>query len=204
MGRPRLSAFVVDAASRGFSVTRPIPLMAPHPLGELSLDAVRVPASHRLGRDGDGLRVALETLDFFRASVGAAACGMAGRALDEAVSHVSSRRQFGEPLVSFQGTRLAIGDMTADLDAARLLVYRAAWRKDQGAERVTREASVAKLFATEAAHRIVDRCLQLHGGIGVERGRPIERLYREVRALRIYEGTSEIQRLVIAQAVCHR
>jgi alkylation response protein AidB-like acyl-CoA dehydrogenase len=145
------------------------------------------------------MRLALGTLDFFRTSVGAAACGLAGRALDESRRRAQSRRQFGSAIGSFQLTQAALADMATELDAARLLVYRAAWRKDQGAARVTREAAMAKLFATEAAQRIVDRAVQIHGGSGVERGSIVERLYREVRALRIYEGTSEIQRLVIAR-----
>ena len=195
---PKISAFVVDAASPGLRVVRSIPLMAPHPIGELAFEQCRVPEHHRLGENGDGLQVALATLDFFRATVGAAACGLAGRALQETRQYVRNRRQFGQALADFQATKFALADMQTELDAARLLVYRTAWLKDHGAERVTREASIAKLFATEAAQRIVDRAVQLHGGIGVTRGVVVERLYREVRALRIYEGTSEIQRLVIA------
>lgn len=202
-GEPRdagakISAFVVDAASPGVRVVRSIALMAPHPIGELAFEQCRVPWHHRLGEDGDGLKVALATLEFFRATVGAAACGLAGRALQEAHHYVRNRRQFGQALVDFQATKFALADMRVELDAARLLVYRTAWLKDHGAERVTQEASIAKLFATEAAQRIVDRAVQLHGGIGVTRGVVVERLYREVRALRIYEGTSEIQRLLIA------
>jgi len=200
-GTKALSAFVVDADAPGFSVERQIPLLAPHPIGELRLDGCRVPASQRLGSDGEGLKIALSTLDRFRASVGAAACGMACRALREAASYADRRVQFGSALSAFQATRLALADMATELDAARLLVYRAAWVKDGGAARVTRESSMAKLFATEAAQRIVDRAVQIHGGRGVTRGSIVERLYREVRALRIYEGTSEIQRLVIADQV---
>jgi acyl-CoA dehydrogenase len=194
--RRGISAFVVDAGPEVTS--RPIALLAPHPIGELTLAACRVPAANRLGAEGDGLKIAHATLDFFRASVGAAACGLAARARAEAQDHVRSRRQFGSALADFQATKIALADMATDLDAARLLVYRAAWMKDRGDARIPREASMAKLFATEAAQRIVDRALQLHGGLGVVRGIPVERLYREVRALRIYEGTSEIQRLVIA------
>jgi acyl-CoA dehydrogenase len=194
--RRGISAFVVDA---GPAVTsRPIALLAPHPIGELTLAACRVPAANRLGAEGDGLKIAHATLDFFRASVGAAACGLAARARAEAQDRVRNRRQFGSALADFQATKIALADMATELDAARLLVYRAAWMKDRGDARIPREASMAKLFATEAAQRIVDRALQLHGGLGVVRGIPVERLYREVRALRIYEGTSEIQRLVIA------
>lgn len=200
-GSKGLSAFVVDASRPGFRVSKQIDALAPHPLGELQLDACRVPASRRLGAEGDGLKIALRTLDFFRSSVGAAACGMASRALVETTRYTSQRRQFGQAIADFQATRLAIADMATGLDAARLLVYRSAWLKDGGTERITREASMAKLFATEAAQRIIDRAVQAHGGAGVVRGSVVERLYREIRALRIYEGTSEIQRLVIAEQV---
>ena len=194
-----ISAFVVDADHPGLTIARRQAMVAPHPIAELRLSKCRVPAAQRLGEEGDGMRLALGTLDFFRTSVGAAACGLASRALDESRVHVQSRRQFGSPLADFQLTQAALADMATELDAARLLVYRAAWTKDMGAERLTRESAMAKLFATEAAQRIVDRAVQLHGGLGVERGSVVERLYREVRALRIYEGTSEIQRLVIAR-----
>ena len=160
-----------------------------------------MPATQRLGAPGEGLKIALKTLDFFRSSVGAAACGLASRALEEATARAISRRQFGTRIADFQLTKAALADMATELDAARLLVYRAAWMKDQGADRITGEASMAKLFATEAAQRIVDRAVQIHGGIGVQRGTVVERLYREVRALRIYEGTSEIQRLIIGDGV---
>jgi acyl-CoA dehydrogenase len=160
-----------------------------------------VPASNRIGEEGDGMRVALGTLDFFRTSVGAAACGIAARGLEESRRRATSRKQFGSRLADFQLTQAALADMATELDAARLLVYRSAWLKDQGTERLTRESAMAKLFATEAAQRIVDRAVQIHGGAGVERGSVVERLYREVRALRIYEGTSEIQRLVIARQI---
>ena len=197
--RRAVSAFVVDASAPGLSIARRQTVVAPHPIAELRFDRCRVPASSRLGEEGDGMRLALGTLDFFRGSVGAAACGLAARALDESLARAASRRQFGSALADFQLTQAALADMATELDAARLLVHRAAWTKDRGAERVTREAAMAKLFATEAAQRIVDRAVQIHGGTGVERGRVVERLYREVRALRIYEGTSEIQRLVIAR-----
>jgi acyl-CoA dehydrogenase len=200
-GSKGLSAFVVDAAAPGFRVERQIPLLAPHPIGELRFDACRVPADHRLGAEGAGLKIALSTLDLFRSSVGAAACGISMRALKEAAQYAGLRRQFGSALSEFQATRIALADMATELDASRLLVYRAAWTKDGGAARVTRESSMAKLFATETAQRVVDRAVQIHGGLGVTRGSVVERLYREVRALRIYEGTSEIQRLVIAEQV---
>ncbi len=197
-GRKRLSAFVVDADVPGLQVVDGLRLSAPHPIGGLRLDGCRVAATKRIGAEGDGFKLALGTLDFFRTTVGAAACGMAGRALREAQAHVRQRQQFGHPLAEFQATRMALADMRTELDAARLLVYRAAFTKDQGAARITLESAEAKLFATEAAQRIVDRAVQLHGGAGVTRGTVVERLYREVRAPRIYEGTSEIQRLVIA------
>ena len=194
-----ISAFVVDRDAPGLTIVRRQQMSAPHPIGELRFEACRVPAAQRLGEEGDGMRLALGTLDFFRTSVGAAVCGMASRALEETKAHVKSRQQFGSALASFQLTQAALADMATDLDAARLLVYRAAWLKDTGRERIGEESAKAKLFATEAAQRIVDRAVQLHGGLGVERGSVVERLYREVRAPRIYEGTSEIQRLVIAR-----
>jgi acyl-CoA dehydrogenase len=197
--RRGLSAFVVDADET--VAVRPMTLLAPHPIGEMTLTRCRVPETNRLGAEGDGLKIAHATLDFFRASVGAAACGFAGRAIAEASEHVRKRKQFGAALAEFQATKLSLAEMATTLDAARLLVYRAAWMKDRGDARIPRESSMAKLFATEAAQRIVDRALQLHGGSGVVRGVVVERLYREVRALRIYEGTSEIQRLVIANHV---
>lgn len=194
-----ISAFLIDADARGLSIGPRQEITAPHPISEVRFSACRVPAAQRLGEEGDGMRLALATLDFFRTSVGAAACGLASRAIAESVSRAQSRRQFGSRLADFQLTQAALADMVAELDAARLLVYRAAWKKDNGAARVTRESAMAKLFATEAAQRIVDRAVQIHGGLGVQRGSVVERLYREVRAPRIYEGTSEIQRLIIAR-----
>ncbi len=197
-GRPALSAFVVSARMQGFSVIERTALMAPHPIGEIAFNDCRVPAEDMVGNEGDGFRLAMETLDTFRSSVGAAACGMARRALDEALRYALSRRQFGRLLAEHQLVQEKLADMVTELDAARLLVYRAAHLKDSGAPRVTREASEAKLFATEAAGRIIDSAVQIHGGSGLVRGCVVERLYRDVRALRIYEGTSEIQKLVIA------
>ena len=197
-GRAELSAFVVGARIPGFSVRERTELIAPHPIGEIEFADCRVPAEEMLGREGDGFSLAMRTLDTFRASVGAAACGMAARALDEAIFYAKNRRQFGRPLSEHQLIQEKLADMMTELDAARLLVYRAAYLKDAGVARVTREASEAKLYATEAAGRIIDSSLQIHGGAGLVRGTVIERLYRDVRALRIYEGTSEIQRLVIA------
>jgi acyl-CoA dehydrogenase len=198
-GRATLSAFVVSAKMPGFSVVERTELMAAHPIGEIAFNDCRVPAEDMVGNEGDGFRLAMETLDTFRASVGAAACGMARRALDEAVRYASVRKQFGRLLCEHQLVQEKLADMVTDLDAARLLVYRAAYLRDATpGVRVTREASEAKLFATEAASRIIDSAVQIHGGAGLVRGSVVERLYRDIRALRIYEGTSEIQKLVIA------
>ena len=200
-GERAFSAFVVEADAPGFSVSARIDVIAPHPLGTLTFDRCRVAGDALVGASGKGLRVALGTLDVFRSTVGAAALGFARRALAEAVAHVERRQAFGQPLADFQLTRARIADMALAVDASALLVYRAAWTRDAGAERVTREAAMAKLFATESAQRVIDDAVQLFGGRGVVSGEPVERLYREIRALRIYEGTSEIQRLVIAGAV---
>jgi acyl-CoA dehydrogenase len=197
-GRATLSAFVVGSKMQGFSVVERTPLIAPHPIGEIAFNECRVPAEDMVGNEGDGFRLAMETLDTFRASVGAAACGMARRALDEALSYASRRKQFGRLLAEHQLVQGKLADMVTELDAARLLVYRAAYARDTSEGRLTREASEAKLFATEAAGRIIDSAVQIHGGAGLVRGSVVERLYRDVRALRIYEGTSEIQKLVIA------
>jgi acyl-CoA dehydrogenase len=192
-----LSMFLVDAEAPGI-VVKPLEPMAPHPLGEVRFEGT--PAV-LLGQESEGYRLALSTLEVFRPSVGAAACGLAARALEEAVRWSQARRQFGRALADFQATQMALAEMHVDLEAARLLVRRAAWLKDRGAERIGAEGAAAKLFATEAAQRVVDRAVQIHGGQGVMRGATVERLYREVRALRIYEGTSEIQKLVIARQI---
>ncbi len=197
-GRPTLSAFVVGSKMQGFTVVERTELIAPHPIGEIAFNECRVPAEDMVGNEGDGFRLAMETLDTFRASVGAAACGMARRALDESIRYASTRRQFGRLLCEHQLVQEKLADMATELDAARLLVCRAAYLRDTVDRRVTREASEAKLFATEAAGRIIDSAVQIHGGVGLVRGSVVERLYRDVRALRIYEGTSEIQKLVIA------
>jgi acyl-CoA dehydrogenase len=197
-GRAELSAFVVGAKMPGFSVAENTSMLSAHPIGEIVFNGCRVPAEDMVGAEGDGFLLAMRTLDVFRASVGAAACGMARRALDEAVQYALARKQFGKLLAEHQLIQEKLADMITELDAARLLVYRAAFIKDSGTSRVTREASEAKLFATEAASRIVDQAVQIHGGAGLVRGSVVERLYRDVRALRIYEGTSEIQKLVIA------
>ena len=191
-------ALVVDADNPGLTVSERITVNAPHPLGTLDMEACRVPAGAVLGEAGKGMRVALGTLDIFRSTVGAASLGFARRALSEATSHVMTRRAFGQRLADFQLTQAKLAEMALAVDASALLVYRAAWTRDAGAERVTREAAMAKLYATEAAQRVIDDAVQLFGGRGVVVGETVERLYREIRALRIYEGTSEIQKLVIA------
>jgi acyl-CoA dehydrogenase len=196
-GRGGLSMFLVDAEAPGIAV-KPLEAMAPHALGELRFDAT--PAV-LLGEEGSGYGMALSCLEVFRPSVGAAACGLAARALDEALRWSLARRQFGRPLAHLQATRMALAEMHVDLQAARLLVRRAAWLKDAGGAGIAREGAEAKLFATEMAQRVVDRAVQIHGGQGVMRGSTVERLYREVRALRIDEGTSEIQKLVIAREI---
>jgi len=197
-GGKGISCFVVPADSPGLRYIGPQVMSAPHPLGEIAFEECRVPASSRLGEEGRGFALGLKTLDRLRATVGAAACGMAARALHEALDHARDRRQFGKPLAEFQLIQAKVARMAMDLAAARLLVYRAAWAADGGAERVTLEAAMAKAFATEAAQRIVDDAVQILGGAGVLAAHPVDRLYRAVRALRIYEGTTEIQHLVIA------
>jgi acyl-CoA dehydrogenase len=198
-GERGFAAFVVAADNPGLQVTARIDVLAPHPLGTITFRECRVGPDALLGEAGKGLRVALATLDVFRPTVGAAALGFARRALDEALAWSAARRVSGKNLADFQLTQARLADMALDVDAAALLVYRAAWARDTGeGARITREAAMAKLFATEAAQRVIDGAVQLLGGRGVVAGAPVERLYREVRALRIYEGTSEIQRLVIA------
>ena len=200
-GSKGLSAFAVAAETPGCVVAERIETISPHPLGTLRFEGARVPAACRIGEEGDGFKIAMVTLDLFRSTVGAAAVGFAGRALAESVEHTKRRRLFGAPLASLQLTQAAIAEMATDVDASALLVYRAAWTKDTGVARVTREAAMAKWFATEAAGRVCDRAVQLFGGRGVTRGEVVERLYRDVRALRIYEGASEIQQLVIAKQI---
>jgi acyl-CoA dehydrogenase len=200
-GAKGLSAFVVDADAAGLTVAERIAVIAPHPLATIEFANCRVPAAQLLGRPGEGFKIAMATLDIFRSTVGAAALGFARRALDEAVGRVAARDIFGQKLATFQATQLKLADMATEIDAAALLVYRAAWTRDCMAERVTREAAMAKMYATEAAQRVIDSAVQLWGGMGVVSGVPVERLYREIRALRIYEGTTEIQKLVIAGQV---
>jgi acyl-CoA dehydrogenase len=197
-GRADLSAFVVGARMPGFRLVERTALISPHPIGEIEFRDCRVPAEDMVGAEGDGFLLAMRTLDTFRASVGAAACGMARRALVESVRYASSRKQFGRLLAEHQLIQEKLADMVTELDAARLLVYRSAYLKDSGGGRVSREASEAKLFATEAAGRIIDQAVQIHGGSGLVSGAVVERLYRDVRALRIYEGTSEIKKLIIS------
>lgn len=200
-GARGLSAFIVDADALGFTVAERIETIAPHPLARIVFDGCRVAAANRIGGPGEGFKIAMATLDVFRSTVGAAALGFARRAFDETVAHVTARKTLGGTLADLQMTQAALADMATDIDAAALLVYRAAWTKDAGAERVTREAAMAKLGATEAAQRVIDRAVQLHGARGVTAGVKVEQLYREIRALRIYEGASEIQKLIIARAV---
>jgi alkylation response protein AidB-like acyl-CoA dehydrogenase len=194
-------ALVVEPGDAGFSVAERIKTIAPHPLARLRFDNCRVPRDRVVGEPGKGLKVALATLDVFRSTVGAAALGFARRALDEALAHVSDRRIFGQQLKDFQLTQARIAQMATQIDASALLVYRAAWTRDNGAPRVTREAAMAKMYATEAAQRVIDDALQLLGGRGVVADSPVEKLYREIRSLRIYEGTTEVQQLVIAKQV---
>lgn len=198
-GARGLSAFIVEAANPGFKVTRQIETIAPHPLATVTLKDCRVKKTERIGEPGEGFRIAMATLDIFRTTVAAAALGFARRALDEAVRHTSTRKLFGAPLSALQMTESSIAEMATSIDASALLVYRSAWAKDCYQERVTREAAMAKYFATEAAQEVIDRAVQLFGGRGVVRGNIAERLYREIRALRIYEGASEVQKVIIAR-----
>jgi acyl-CoA dehydrogenase len=199
LGKKGISAFLVEATAPGLALSS-IPTSTDHPLGKLVMRSCRIPAAHLLGEVGQGLRLALGTLDVFRTSVGGAAVGMAQRALDETLARVKERRQFGQRLADFQLVQAALADMATELDASRLLVYRAAWLKDRG-DRASEAVAMAKMYATEAAQRIIDRAVQLHGGLGVTAGRVVESLYREIRPLRIYEGTTEIQKLIIGSAL---
>ena len=198
IGHRGLSAFLVPAETPGAVFARAQLLSAPHPLGRMRFESCHVPSDALLGELDGGFRLGMMVLDALRPTVGAAACGMATRALVTALTHATSRRQFGAELASFQLIREKIGRLATELEAARLLVYRAAWCRDSQQGRITLEAAMAKSFATEAAQRIVDEAVQIAGGIGVLVGHPVERLYRAVRALRIYEGTTEMQRLIIA------
>lgn len=197
-----LSAFIVDAGNPGLAVSERIAVSAPHPLGTLALKDCKVPASAMLANPGDGFKIAMATLDIFRSSVGAASLGFARRALDEAIRQSKKREVFGKHLSEYQLTQVKLADMAVSIDAAALLIYRAAWTKDRNpGGRVTREAAMAKLYATEEAQKVIDQAVQIFGGLGVVSGVVVEGLYREIRSLRIYEGTSEIQKLIIGGTV---
>ena len=200
-GTRGLSAFLMPADVAGLRVVDRIAVMAPHPLAHLALDDVHLPDAALIGAAGEGFKIAMAVLDVFRSTVGAAALGFARRALDEALARVKTRRIQGAPLADLQLVQGHLADMALQIDAAALLIYRAAWTKDQGVARISREAAMAKLYATEAAQKVIDMALQLHGGDGVRTGVVVESLYREIRALRIYEGASDVQRIVIARAV---
>jgi acyl-CoA dehydrogenase len=200
-GAKGLSAFIVRGDNPGLSVVERIGVIAPHPLARLAFKNCQVGTDDLIGVAGDGFKIAMATLDVFRTSVGAAAVGFARRALAETLKRSASRELFGAPLSELQMVQGHIADMALEVDAAALLVYRAAWIKDMGAARVTREAAMAKLFATEAAQRVIDAAVQIHGGDGVRVGHPVEALYREIRALRIYEGASDVQKIVIARSL---
>jgi alkylation response protein AidB-like acyl-CoA dehydrogenase len=194
-----ISAFVVDANAPGFSISRRIDVIAPHPLATLSFKNCRIPASKRLGAEGDGFKLAMRTLDVFRTSVAGAALGFGQRALNEALAYSKSRKMFGKTLADLQLTQATLAEMATDMDAARLLTYRAAWLRDRGGPAPTCEVAMAKMTATESAQRVIDRAVQLFGGRGVEHGSIVERLYRDIRALRIYEGATEVQKLIIGR-----
>ena len=193
-----ISAFVVDSDTAGLAISRRIDVMSPHPLATLTLQSCRIPAAQRLGAEGEGFKLAMHTLDIFRSSVAGAAIGFAQRALDEAIGHCLARPMFGKTLADFQLTQAALADMATEIDAARLLTYRAAWLRDRGAP-ATMEVAMAKLTATESAQRVIDRAVQMFGGRGVTRGEIVEHLYRDIRALRIYEGATEVQKLIIGR-----
>ncbi|WP_306025145.1 acyl-CoA dehydrogenase family protein [Oceaniradius stylonematis] len=198
-GAKGLSAFIVPAGIDGFEVTERLETIAPHPLATLRFSACKIPASSMIGNPGEGFRIAMSVLDIFRPTVGAAALGFARRALDESIGRVAKRHVQGAPLSDLQMVQGHIADMALDVDAAALLIYRAAWTKDMGAPRITREAAMAKLFATDRAQEVIDKAVQLHGADGVRSGHAVETLYREIRALRIYEGASDVQKVVIAR-----
>lgn len=200
-GTRGISAFVVFADDPGFSIVERIDVIAPHPLATIRFDGCRIPASRLLGAPGEGFKIAMRTLDIFRASVAAAALGFARRALDEAVLHARTRKMFGATLSDLQLTQGALGDMATGIDAAALLTYRAAWRRDVQGKNTTREAAMAKMTATETAQSVIDRTVQMFGGRGVRCGEIAESLYREIRALRIYEGATEVQKLIIAREI---
>ncbi len=198
-GAKGLSAFLVPATTPGLEIAERLDVMAPHPLARLRFDGLRLPGDALIGEPGQGFRIAMSVLDVFRPTVAAAALGFARRALDETLSRVATREISGSPLGDLQMVQGHIADMALDIDATALLIYRAAWAKDTGAPRITREAAMAKLFATEQAQQVIDKAVQIHGGDGVRLGTTVERLYREIRALRIYEGASDVQKVIIAR-----
>lgn len=200
-GARGISAFILPADSPGLEIAERLEAIAPHPLARLKFNDIRLPASAMIGEPGQGFKIAMSVLDIFRSSVGAAALGFARRALDETVKRAASRELFGAPLSNLQMVQGHIADMALDIDAAALLIYRAAWTKDQGTPRITREAAMAKLYATDKAQEVIDKAVQIHGGDGVRKGHIVESLYREIRALRIYEGASDVQRIIIARQV---
>jgi acyl-CoA dehydrogenase len=198
-GARGISAFVVDAATPGFEIAERLNVTAPHPLARLRFDNCKVPVDNLIGAPGDGFKIAMRTLDIFRASVAGAALGFARRALDEALGRVTTRKMFGQTLADFQLTQAGLADMALEIDGAALLTYRAAWLRDAEGAPTTREAAMAKLAATEGAQRVIDRAVQMFGGLGVGLGSTVERLYREIRPLRIYEGATEVQKLIIGR-----
>jgi acyl-CoA dehydrogenase len=202
-GAPRkgsrdISAFVVEAGTPGLEIAERIDVIAPHPLARLRFTDCRVPLAQRIGAAGEGFKVAMRTLDVFRTSVAAAALGFARRAFDEALQRATTRRMFNQHLADFQITQAKLAQMATTIDSAALLVYRAAWQRDTG-RNVTKEAAMAKMVATEGAQKVIDAALQMFGGLGVVSEQPVERLYREIRSLRIYEGATEVQQLIIAR-----
>ena len=197
-GARGISAFIVEAGTPGFEIAERIEVIAPHPLARLRFSNCRIALSQRIGEAGEGFKVAMRTLDVFRTSVAAAALGFARRARDEALARATARRMFNQRLADFQLTQAKLAQMATTIDSAALLVYRAAWQRDQG-RGVTKEAAMAKLAATEGAQQVIDAAVQLFGGLGVVSGQPVETLYRDIRALRIYEGASEVQQLIIAR-----
>jgi acyl-CoA dehydrogenase len=203
-GHAGLSLFVVDASAAGFRFVKPLVLSAPHPLGEVAFDEVELGEDARIGAEGDGFKLGMATLDRLRPTVAAAATGMATRALDESLAHAKARKQFGKPIADYQLIQQKLARMATELTAARLMLYRAAWEHDHGKERITLESAMAKSYATEAAQHIVDDAVQIHGGAGALADSVVDRLYRSVRSLRIYEGTTEVQQLVIARQLLAR
>jgi acyl-CoA dehydrogenase len=198
-GAKGLSAFVVDAETPGFIIEERLEMISPHPVATIRFDGCVVPADRLLGQPGEGFKIAMATLDVFRTTVGAAALGFARRALDDAMRRAATRMVMGRALIEQQLIQGKIADMALDVDASALLVYRSAWTRDVQKRRVTRESSMAKLHATEAAQRVIDEAVQIFGGLGVTRGNKAEELYRDIRALRIYEGASEVQRVIISR-----